>query len=168
MKDTFSFASQWDYGDEVFKDEKTGKLTRCCGDTLKPEDTAHLFYTARCYTNVQGGYSISYCYASREKEDLVLKLEDGLPAYGSQFFFYVRGDSFYFQPKIIYPLYNPAQKVSYQVTKQALTLNTSNATPGDIIMGYVDAEFVEKITVPGRTTKRNTYYLKGYIRTAFK
>jgi len=166
MKDTFSFASRWQYAPDVFKDEATGEFKSCCGDSITPKDTAHLFYTASCFTNVQGEYKIQYCYAEKKQGKLVLKLAGGLPAYAGEFLLHIRGDSFYFQPRTIYPLYYPGQKITYQITKQRLVLNTTHPAPGDVIMGYTDLVFVEKITLPGRGFKAHTYYVKGYIRTA--
>ena len=168
MKDTFSFAKQWDYSWEVFKDDSTGEFTRNDDQFLKPSDTAHLFYTANCLTNVQGGYDIRYCFADQSKGITTLTFSDGLPAYASEFYFYITGDSFYFKPKTIYPMHIAGQKVSYQVTKQKLTLNKNNYKIGDKIIGYVDAEFIETVSVPKKGTKKHTFYLKGYIRTPLK
>ncbi len=68
MKDTFSFAKQWDYSWEVFKDDSTGEFKRHDGQSITPADKAHLFYTANCLTNVQGGYNIQYCFADQGKD----------------------------------------------------------------------------------------------------
>lgn len=168
MKDTFSFAKQWDYPWEVFKDESTGEFTRNDDQTLIPADTAHLFYTANCLTNVQGGYDIRYCFADQSKNTITLIFSDGLPAYASEFYFYIAGDSFYFKPKTTYPLYIPGQKISYKVTKQKLKLTRNNYKIGDKIIGYVDAEFIETISVPKKGTKQHKFYLRGYIRTPLK
>lgn len=168
MKDTFSFANNWDYSWEVFKDESTGVFTKNSSQPLLPADTAHLYYTANCFTNVQGGYHIRYCYAYRQKDKLVVKFTDGLPAYGSMFFLYIKGDSCYFQPRTIYPLYMEGQKITYQVKKTKLILNKSNCKVGDLLMGSVDIEFVESISLPKRGTKNNVYYLKGDFRTTLK
>ncbi len=62
----------------------------------------------------------------------------------------------------------PGQKISYQVTKQKLTLNKSNYKIGDTIIGYVDAEFIETVSVPKKGTKQHKFYLKGYVRTQLK
>lgn len=168
IKATFSFAKQWDYSWEVFKDDSTGRFTKNDDQPLTAADTAHLFYTANCLTNVQGGYDIRYCFADHNKGIITLIFSDGLPAYASEFFLYIRGDSFYFKPKTIYPLYIPGQKISYKVTKQKLTLNKSNYKIGDIIIGYVDAEFIETVSVPKKGTKQHKFYLRGYVRTQLK
>jgi hypothetical protein len=168
MKDTFSFAKQWDYSWDVFKDDSTGEFTRNDNQSLTRADTAHLFYTANCLTSIQGGYDIRYCFADQSKDIITLTFSDGLPAYASEFYFYIKSDSFYFKPKTIYPLYIPGQKVSYQVTKQKLTLNKSTYKIGDTLIGYVDAEFIETVSVPKKGTKKHKYYLKGYVRTQLK
>ena len=168
MKDTFLFATQWDYSWDVFKDNSTGKFIRNDDQSLTPADTARLFYTANCLTNVQGGYHIRYCFADQSKGFITLTFSDGLPAYASKFYVYIKGDSFYFKPNTIYPLRIVGQKVSYQVVKQELTLNKSNYKIADKIIGYVDAEFIETISVPKKGTKKNRFYLKGYIRTPLK
>lgn len=168
MKDTFAFARQWDYSWEVFKDDSTGEFIKNDDRPLTPADTAHLFYTANCLTNVQGGYDIRYCFADQSKGIIMLTFSDGLPAYASEFYFYITGDSFYFKPKTTYPLYLPGQKISYQVTKQKLILNKNNYKIGDTIIGYVDAEFIETVSVPKRGTKQHKFYLRGYIRTPLK
>jgi hypothetical protein len=168
MKDTFSFANKWDYSWEVFKDDSTGEFTRNDNQSLTPADTAHLFYTANCLTNVQGGYGIRYCFADQRKDIITLTFSDGLPAYASVFYFYIKGDSFYFKPKTTYPMYISGQKISYQVTKQKLTLNKNNYKIGDKIIGSVDAEFIETVSVPKKGTKEQKFYLRGYIRTPLK
>ena len=93
---------------------------------------------------------------------------DGLPAYASEFYFYISGDSFYFKPTTIYPLYIAGQNISYQVTKQMLTLNKNNYKIGDTLIGYVNAEFIETVSVPKKGTQKHKFYLKGYIRTPLK
>ena len=165
MKDTFSFAKQWDYSWEVFKDDSTGEFTRNDDQSLTPADTAHFFYTANCLTNIQGGYDIRYCFADQSKGIITLTFSDGLPAYASEFYFYIKGDSFYFKPKTIYPMRISGQKISYQVTKQKLTLNKNNYKIGDKIIGYVDAEFIETVSVPKKGTEQHKFFLRGYIRT---
>lgn len=168
MRDTFSFAKQWDYSWEVFKDDSTGEFTRNGGQAITPADTAHLFYTANCLTNFQGGYNIRYCFADQGKDFITLTFSDGLPAYASEFYLYIKGDSFYFKPTTTYPIRTPGQKISYKVTKQNLRLNNNNYKIGDTIIGYVDAEFIETVSVPKKGTKENKFYLKGYIRTTLK
>src|SRR6186997_1295524 len=94
MKDSFSFSKKWDYSWEVFKDDSTGTFTKNSDEPFQPGDTAHLFYTANCSTNVQGGYDIRYCDAEKHRNTITLTFADGLPAYGSQFYIYIESDSF--------------------------------------------------------------------------
>ena len=168
MKDTFSFAKKWDYSWEVFKDDSTGAFTRNDDQPLTAADTAHLFYTANCLTNVQGGYGIRYCFAEQSKDIFTLTFSDGLPAYASEFYFYIKGDSFYFKPKTTYPLHIPGEKITYLVTKQKLRLKKNNYKIGDTIMGYVEADFIETVSVPKKGTRQHKFYLRGYIRTPLK
>jgi hypothetical protein len=168
MKNTFSFTNKWDYSWEVFKDDSTGEFTKNSSEPLTPNDTTHLFYTANCLTNVQGGYDIRYCFAEKVKDTVTLVFSDGLPAYASEFYFYIKADSFYFKPKTIYPIYISGQKIFYQVTKQKLTLNKSNYKIGDTIIGHVEAEFIETVSVPKKGTQKHKFYLRGYIRTPLK
>ncbi len=168
MKDTFSFAKKWDYSWEVFKDDSTGEFTKNSSEPLLPVDTTHLFYTANCVTNIQGGYDIRYCFAEKNKGIILLTFSDGLPAYASEFYAYINGDSFYFKPKTIYPIHTPAQKITYEVTKQKLMLNKHHFEIGDTIMGYIETEFIETVSVPVKGTHKRTFYLSGYIRTPLK
>ena len=165
-KDKFSFAKNWDYSWDIFKDDSTGQFSRNDGEPITPTDTAHLFYTANCLTNVQGGYQIRYCFADKTQEGFILTFSDGLSAFASQFYIYTKEDSFYFRPQTIYPV--PGQNISYQVTKQILTLNKWKYSIGDIIMGYVDMEFIESVSLSEKQTQNHTYYLRGYIRTALR
>jgi hypothetical protein len=164
MKDTFSFARHWDYDWDVFK-EDDGTFTAADGRKLIARDTAHLYFTANCTTNVQGGYTIRYCYAKKQGDTLKLVFSDGLPAYASTFYIYVIGDHFYFKPRIIYPAHVRGQKFSYQVTRQQLTLNKSVFKNGEMILGSVDVEFTETFTAPGYPESSQHYFLKGFIRT---
>jgi hypothetical protein len=164
MEDTFSFANNWDYSWEVFKDDSTGEFIKNCCEPLVPRDTAHLFYTANCLTNVQGGYDIRYCFATQSKGIITLKFLDGLPAYASEFYCYIKSDSFYFEPNTIYPVINLSEKISYQVTMQRLILSKSKYGSGDIIIGYVDAEFIETVSLK-KETQKHKFYLRGFIRT---
>jgi len=166
MKDTFSFAKKWDYSWEVFKDDSTGTFTKNSDEPLSPSDTSHLYYTANCQTNVQGGYDIRYCNAERHRNTITLTFSDGLPAYASEFYIYIKADSFAFKPKTIYPIFIPGQSISYQVTKQKLTLNKSKYQVGDIIIGYVDTEFIETVSLPQKGIQKHKFYLRGFIRTS--
>lgn len=168
IKDTFSFAQKWDYSWEIYKNERTGEFTKNSDEPLTPEDTAHLSFTADCSTNVQGGYAIRYCSAVQNKSIITLTFADGLPAYASSFYIYISGDHFYFKPKTSYPLRVSGRKISHQVTQQKLMLNNAHYTIGDTIMGYVDAEFIETISIPKKGSRQHTFYLRGYFRTLLK
>lgn len=166
MKDTFSFAQQWAYAWDLITDEATGKfLEKTDGTEITPADTAHLFYTASCTTNVQGGYHIRYATAVLQQQGLMVTIADGLPAYASEFHLHLKGDSFSFIPRIHYPKRFEGEKRSYTITRQQLTLNKAGYHADDTMMGYIDVEFVQVVTIPRRPTQRRTYYLKGYIRT---
>ena len=168
MKDTFSFTTQWDYYWMVMKDDSTGKFTRTSNEPLTPKDTAHLFYTANCTTNVQGGYTIRYCYAQKTGNTLKLIFSDGLPAYGSEFYCYVSRDSFYFKPAVNYPLSIAGQRIYYTVTNQQLTLNKPAYAVDDSLTGYIDVEFTETASAPAHATQKRRLYLKGCIKTPVK
>ncbi len=165
MEDTFSFSKKWDYSWEVFKDDSTGEFSRNDDRPLKPADTAHLFFTANCQTNVQGGYDIRYCNAEKHRNTITLTFSDGLPAYASEFYLYITADSFSFKPKTIYPISIPRQSITYEVTKQQLTLNKSKYQIGNIIIGYVDIEFIETVSLPEKGVQKNKFYLRGFVRT---
>ena len=164
LKDTFSFATLWKYDWEVMKDAD-GKFTRTDDRPITPADTLHYFYTANCTTNVQGGYNINYCQAQKQKQQLILTFSDGLPAYASTFRAYIRNNRFYFSPAIVYPLLIPGQHITYTVTKQNLTVSKSNYKSGDLLLGYIDVTFIEKVSVPGKLIQIHEYYFKGFIRT---
>jgi hypothetical protein len=168
MKDTFSFAKKWDYSWDVFKDDSTGEFSIMGDDAISKSDTTHLFYTANCTTDIQGGYDIRYSYASQKNKTITLSIYDGLPAYGSEFSFYIKNDKFYFRPHIVYPMRRIGEKKSYVVTKQKIILNKSRYKIGDKIMGYIEAEFMETISIPNKGTQRKKFYIKGYIRTILK
>jgi len=90
---------------------------------------------------------------------------DGLPAYASEFYVYIKSDSFYFQPKTTYPMYMPRQNISYHVTNQKLTLNKTSYLMSELILGFIDAEFIETISAPNKKTQSHTFYLKGFFKT---
>ncbi len=163
FKDTLSFINHWDFPVGVFKDDSTGEITNDGGFGLL--DTTHLFFTASCTTNVQGGYEIRYCFASKTKENIVLTFSDGLPAYASEYYVFINRDSFYFRPKTIYPMRIPGEKISYQVTKQKLTLNKDSYPMGEAIIGHLDAEFIETVTVPNKKTQSHKFYVRGFFKT---
>jgi len=163
MRDTFSFTNQWAYYWMVMKDDD-GKFIKTDEEPVTAADTAHLHYTANCTTNVQGGYTIRYCYAQKSNNTLKLIFADGLPAYGSAFSCFIKRDSFYFKPTITYEIFIPGEHIYYTVTKQQLTLNKPAYAIGDTLMGYINAEFTETYSVPGHGTGKTKLYLRGYIK----
>ena len=95
-------------------------------------------------------------------------MEDGRPAYASEFSVYIVGNRFYLEPKTIYPAHKRGQKITYTIEKQKLILNSSDFKPDDVLMGYIDAEFVEKTDIPGKPVYSNKLYIKGSFRTEIK
>lgn len=164
MKDTFSFTNLWAYYWMVMKDDN-GRFTKTDGEPLTASDTAHLYYTANCVTNIQGGYSIRYCEAQKNKNGIRLVFTDGLPAYGSEFYCYLHRDSFYFKPSVSYPMFIPGERIEYAVTKQKLTIQKLVYALGDTLVGYINVEFVETASAPGHKAQKTKLYLKGYIKT---
>jgi len=68
FKDTFSFVDKWAYHWETLKLDN-GRFSSTSHDKITAKDTTHLYYTANCSTNVQGGYNIQYCYASNDANE---------------------------------------------------------------------------------------------------
>ena len=168
MKNSFSFTKKWAYSWDVFKDDRTGKFSKNGGQKIVRGDTAHLFFTANCHTNIQGGYNIKYCYATRNKDTITLVFSDGLPAYASEFYVYITGDSFTCEPKTMYESFLPGHKITYEVSEQKLTLNKPFYSINDFIKGYIDIEFIEIYAVPNKETEKSNLYLRGYFKTPLK
>lgn len=168
LKDTFSFEDQWDYPENIVKNESSGKLTRYDDKPLQRGDTTHLFFTANCKTNVQGGFAVRYCFATKNKETIILKFSDEQGDFASEFYAYIKGDSFFFRPETLYPMITRGEKISYRVTKQKLILNKDSYVTGDTIIGYIDCEFIETYSAPIRKTESHKIYLRGYVRTLIK
>ena len=168
MKNKFSFTKKWAYSWDVFKDDRTGKFSKNDGQKIVRGDTAHLFFTANCQTNIQGGYTIKYCYANKNKDTITLVFSDGLPAYASEFYVYITGDSFACEPKTIYESFLPGHKITYEVLKQKLVLNKHRYAMNDIIKGYIDFEFIEIYSVPNEGIEKSSLYLRGYFKTPLK
>jgi hypothetical protein len=165
MRDTFSFANRWDYPWDVIREDSGGMFSKIEDGLITAEDTAHLYFTANCTTNVQGGYEVRYAYAHLQADTLTIRFEDGLPAYASNFEIQVVKDRFYFQPRLIYPAARRAgEQVSYEMKKQELVLQKAHYKPGDIVMGRVDIEFEARISVPGKETAVRPFYFNGFLR----
>jgi hypothetical protein len=165
MKDTFTFVNLWDYSPDIIKDDSTCRLSRDDGKPIHAADTAHSYFTANCETNVMGGYNLRYCYAFKSKDTIRLVFSDLQGEYASEFYVYIKGDSFYFRPVTIYPIINFKERTSYRVTRQKLTLNKCSFTIDDTIIGNIDAEFIETVTVPMEGTQSHKLYFRGFIKT---
>jgi hypothetical protein len=164
FRDTFSFTKEWEYPDYTFKDDE-GNFQIDEDRAIKAEDTMHLFFTARCTTNVQGGYDIRYCYA--EKNDSLIKLtfKDGLPAYASEFYVYIDTAVFWCDVETIYPVVLPKQKKHSTTLKQKLILDKKGYSKGDTIKGYIRMEFEETINSQVMGEKKHEFFLSGYFKT---
>src|ERR1700735_2017365 len=112
-KGVFSFTRHWAYAWDVIKHDN-GKFEKADADSITTADTAHLYFTANCKTNVQGGYHIRYCNALRTKEKISLAFEDGEPAYANEFDITIAGNKYQFKPRIVYPDFSAYGKLVYK------------------------------------------------------
>ncbi len=168
MVDTaFAFTSQWAYPWYVIK-EKDGTFSNNFNEKITAADTAHLFFTANCQTNVQGGYTVNYCNASTKSNKTTLHFTGGQPAYGGNFYVYIKGDSFYFKPTVAYTVTTYGEKSIFIINNQNLQLNKKNYTQGDTIMGYINCSFTQLTTIPGKRRQKQELYFKGYFCTVLK
>jgi hypothetical protein len=161
LEGDFSFTKKWDYPEGIFKDDSTGEFIT----DGSPLDTTHLFFTANCSTNVQGGYDIRYCYAKKYKNKITLTFADGLPAYGSEFYIHINTSSFSCDAETIYPIIAKGQKKSCTIIKQKLIINKPKYSKGDIIKGFIEMEFIEMVSVPNKAVQESKFFLKGYFKT---
>ncbi|MEO6852204.1 MAG: hypothetical protein ABI166_16290 [Mucilaginibacter sp.] len=159
----FLFTRKWDYPWNVSKDGK-GKWHKVDGDTVNRQDTAHLYFTASCKTNVQGGYRIRYCYVTKTAGNIRLNFSDGSPAYASEFNIILDQKKFTFEPEIIYPVFEKDTKVVYKVTKCKLILYQKKHLTSKTISGYVNAQFDETVSKT-KGTVLNKYYFRGYFES---
>ena len=173
LKGDFRFTESWDYPWDYVPEEQpvktTGRRTpaKAIGRQLRAGDTAHLFFTARCTTNVQGGYAIRYCFATRQQDSLMLSFSDGLPAYASSFYVRVYKGQFVFRPDVVYPVFQAGERIHHRVTRQklALTNQQERYRRGDLITGYIDVEFTETVSRQGEPARITPLFLRGYFRT---
>jgi len=161
LKDNFSFTKKWDYPEGVFKDDSTGEFTV----DGSPLDTTHLFFAANCSTNVQGGYDIRYCYATKDKNKITLTFAGGLPAYASEFYVYIGTLSFWCDAETIYPVIAKGQKKFCTIIKQKLIVDKPEYSRGDTIKGFIEMEFIETVAVPNKPVQKRSYFLKDYFKT---
>lgn len=156
----FSFTKNWAYPWYIIKDEQTGTFTSNFNEPVKKEDTAHLFFTANCNTNVQGTYHIRYCTAEKIEDTVMLTFSDGMPAYASNFYIKIIHGQCSFTPQLVFPGSQAVTK-GYTVKKQQLILNKTNYSYNDLLMGYLNMEFV----LQEKKKSQKTYYLRGYFKT---
>jgi len=162
-KGAFAFTKDWAYSSNVTKDDN-GKFFKNKDGKITSKDTAHLYFTAKCTTNVQGGYMIRYCHAIKRAEIIELNFSDGLPAYASEFNAFISKNKLSFKPVIIYPELIPGQKITYKVTKSRLTLYQKNYANSKKLSGYIDVEFIEN-TILKNKEENHKYYFRGYFKT---
>jgi hypothetical protein len=159
--DTFTFIKQWDYPSGIFKDESSGEFST----DGTPLDTTHLFFTANCITNVQGGYNIRYCYASKNKSKITLTFSDGLPAYASEFYVYMDKANFSCDVETIYPEIIQGQKKYCKIIKQNLILDKSKYLKGETIKGFIEIEFTETVVMANKNPQKRNLFLRGNFKT---
>jgi hypothetical protein len=160
----FMFDKGWAYRWNIIKHDD-GRFENTIGDGFKPADTAHLYFTANCKTNVQGGYLIRYCYAGFKTDTVVLNFADGAPAYNNEFKLYLIGHKFYIEPNITYPELVSWQKTTYRITNSELLITSRNYANAKTIRGYVNIEFDEVTKEPRHKPHINKLYLRGYFKT---
>jgi len=163
----FSFTKNWAYPWNVVRDDN-GNFSKTEDGEITSKDTVHLYFTANCKTNVQGSYSIRYCYATKKAGNIKLNFSDGLPAYASKFDVNIEKDRFSFSPSLIYPEMVIGEKRSCRVTKNKLILYQKNYIISKEVSGYVDAEFIETTSVAGKKPESHKYYFRGYFKTLIK
>lgn len=162
----FNFTKKWAYPWYMIK-KANGKFENTTGGTTGKKDTSHLYFTANCQTNVMGGYKVRYCTATRNGDNIKLNFADGLPAYASEYLVYINKNQYYFEPKIIYADLVSEQKKTYRTTKSKLNIG-GDLHKTKLLSGYIDVEFTETITDPGKEPVTNNYYFKGYFETPVK
>jgi hypothetical protein len=167
--DSFTFHKNWDYPEGIYKDEVTGKFDSNYGDKITKKDTAHLFYTASCTTSVQGGYDLHYAYAYYTVDSfLLIRIEDGLPAYASHYDIIIKGDSFYCKPKTIYPMRVEGEKIYYKIIQQELKFKKAIRLQSKNNLAIFNIQFEEITKIPNKPKHINMHFLRGIIRTPIK
>ncbi|MDR3696593.1 hypothetical protein [Mucilaginibacter sp.] len=160
----FSFNKKWGYPEGIIKHDN-GKFEKTDGEKLEAADTAHMYFTANCKTNVQGGYIVKYCYATRKRGNISLNFSGGMPAYANEFHLILKNKAFYFDPRVVYPELIIDEKIVYKVTGCKLILYQKNYAVANNISGYIKALFTETIQNSKKGTQTNKYYLEGYFKT---
>ena len=162
----FEFTGNWAYRWDVLKDSN-GKFSSSEAKKISAKDTSHLYFTANCKTNVQGGYTIRYCYITKNQEGVTLSFTDGAPAYASEYKVIVKNGRFIFDPVIVYPELIFGQKLTYNITGAKLILYQKHYSTANMISGYIDAAFTETVINKG-VSKINRLYFRGYFKTRVK
>ncbi len=162
--DSLAFTNGWWYPWYTVK-HQDGTFENTFGSELKAVDTAHLYFTSHCETNVQGGYEVRYCYASIKKGVIKLNFSDGAPAYGSEYHVFIKRDSFYCKAYTIYPISDGGEKITSLTKQQTLALDKQKYVPGDTLKGYINFTFRETSSAPGRRPYSHTYYFRGFFCT---
>ncbi|BAU52186.1 hypothetical protein [Mucilaginibacter gotjawali] len=160
----FSFTKKWSYPEGVIKYEN-GKFEKTDGEKLEAADTAHLYFTANCKTNIQGGYTIKYCSATRKRRNISLNFSGGMPAYANEFHLALKNNTFNFDPRVVYPELIMDEKIIYKVTGCKLIIYQKNYAVANNISGYIKARFTEIIQNSKKGTQTNKYYFEGYFKT---
>jgi hypothetical protein len=162
-----TFVEKWAYPwhiikikDGRFEDSKSGEIIK--------GKVPRLYFTANCQTDVQGGYSIKYCYASKNKDTIRLSFADGLPAYANEFNIYIEKDRFSFEPKIIYPQLTPDDRLIYKPISSKLILDHNNYKTTKVITGYINTVFEEITYRSNNTQTTKKYYFRGYFKAPVK
>jgi len=162
-----SFSKHWAYPWYVIK-HPNGKFENTLGGDIKKADTAHLYFTANCQTNVMGGYKLRYCFSNRSAKGIRLKFADGSPAYEKEYLVYIKNNKHSFEPKLTYPVLVPGNDKTYRVIKSKLMLDEQHDNKAEILSGYIDTEFTETTSASKAKPVTRKYYFRGYFKTEVK
>lgn len=163
----FSFTKNWGYKWNILK-HNDGKFENIYGKQIQPADTAHLYHTANCQTNVQGGYNLSYCNATKKDGTIELIFTGGQPAYGSEYKVSLKNNKIYFDPDIVYEEIIENATMAYKITKSKLIFNQKSYNTAQALSGYINIEFNEVASLPKRKPVIHQYHLRGYFKTPVK
>jgi hypothetical protein len=161
--DTLTFNEKWDYPWYIVYEN--GVFENTFGETIEKSDTAHLFYTANCWTNHQGEHQIRYCQARYFNDTITLFFMPELPAYASSLTVSIVKNDFWCDFTAVYPESRINQKLTRTITNQKLILNYAFYKPGDMVKGYVEVTFTETSIVPNEMPVSQSCYFKGFFKT---
>ena len=162
--DTLTFTSKWDYPWYIAVDDN-GHFETALGYSIGKDDTVRLYHTANCVTNHQGEHHIRYCDARIHNDTIQLVFMPELPAYASSLTVFIHKNNFRSDFQAVYPSYIPGEKLTWRTTKQKLILNNSGYKLDDLIMGYIEVEFIETAAIPRKKPVSNNYYFRGFFKT---